>query len=119
MRRVPRRRPKVASPGTGPTQGVGRVTLPITNHHSRRVLVGGRLIDRQEATMGKLSGKVAFLTGAGAGIAKATAKLFVSEGAQVAIIELKRDLGERAEREIRDVGGEALYVETDVTKDDS
>ena len=70
-------------------------------------------------TVGKLTGKVAFLTGAGAGIAKATAKLFVSEGAKVAIVEIKRDLGERAEREIRDAGGEALYVETDVTKDES
>ena len=69
--------------------------------------------------MGKLAGKVAFLTGAGAGIAKATAKRFVSEGAKVAIIEIKRDLGERAEREIREAGGEALYVETDVTQDES
>src|SRR5262245_8212861 len=69
--------------------------------------------------MGKLTGKVAFLTGAGAGIAKATAKLFVSEGAKVAIIEIKRELGERAEREIREAGGEALYVETDVTQDES
>ena len=69
--------------------------------------------------MGKLTGKVAFLTGAGAGIARATAKLFVSEGAKVAIIEIKRELGEKAEREIREAGGEALYVETDVTKDDS
>jgi NAD(P)-dependent dehydrogenase (short-subunit alcohol dehydrogenase family) len=69
--------------------------------------------------MGKLEGKVAFLTGAGAGIAKATAKRFVSEGARVALIEIKRELGERAEREIREAGGEALYVETDVTKDES
>ena len=69
--------------------------------------------------MGKLTGKVAFLTGAGAGIAKATAKLFVNEGAKVAIIELNREAGERAEREIREAGGEAIFVETDVTKDDS
>ena len=69
--------------------------------------------------MGKLTGKVAFLTGAGAGIAKATAKLFVSEGAKVAIIELNGEAGERAEREIREAGGEAIFVETDVTKDDS
>ena len=36
----------------------------------------------------KLAGKVALLTGAGAGIAKASAKLFAREGARVAIIEL-------------------------------
>ena len=69
--------------------------------------------------MGKLEGKVAFLTGAGAGIAKATAKSCAREGAKVAIIELNRDAGTAAEREIRDAGGEALFVETDVTRDDS
>ena len=66
--------------------------------------------------MGKLDGKVAFLTGAGAGIAKATAKAFVKEGARVAIIELNKEVGSAAEREI---GANSLFVETDVTKDES
>ena len=69
--------------------------------------------------MPKLKDKVAFLTGAGAGIAKATAKLFTTEGAKVAIIELNRAAGEAAEREIRDAGGDAVFIETDVTSDDS
>ena len=69
--------------------------------------------------MAKLKDKVAFLTGAGAGIAKATAKAFVAEGAKVAIIELNREAGAAAEREIRDAGGDALFIETDVTQDDS
>jgi NAD(P)-dependent dehydrogenase (short-subunit alcohol dehydrogenase family) len=69
--------------------------------------------------VGRLEGKVAFLTGAGAGIAKATAKAFVREGAKVALIELNREPGQRAEREIRDAGGDALFVETDVTKPES
>ena len=69
--------------------------------------------------MGRLDGKVAFLTGAGAGIAKATAKMFVWEGARVALIEINRQVGELAEREIRDNGGEAIFIETDVTDDAS
>lgn len=69
--------------------------------------------------MSRLQGKVAFLTGGGAGIAKATAKAFVAEGAKVALIEIKREAGERAEREIREAGGEALFVETDVTNPES
>lgn len=69
--------------------------------------------------MGRLDGKVAFLTGAGAGIAKATARAYVKEGARVAIIELNREAGAAAEREIREAGGDALFVETDVTRDDS
>ena len=69
--------------------------------------------------MGKLDNKVAFLTGAGAGIAKATALAFNRGGAKVAIIELNAETGKAAERQVREAGGEALFVETDVTQDDS
>lgn len=69
--------------------------------------------------MPRLQGKVAFLTGGGAGIAKATAKAFVAEGAKVALIDINREAGERAEREIRESGGDALYVHTDVTDPES
>lgn len=69
--------------------------------------------------MPRLQGKVAFLTGAGAGIAKATARSFVAEGASVALIEINREAGERAEREIREAGGDALFVQTDVTDPES
>lgn len=65
----------------------------------------------------RLEGKVAFMTGAGAGIAKAAAKMFSLEGAGVAICELNREAGERAEREIRGAGGNALFVHADVTDD--
>lgn len=69
--------------------------------------------------MAKLKDKVAFLTGAGAGIARATAKAYVAEGAKVAIIDLNREAGEAAEREVRALGGDAVFLETDVTQDDS
>ena len=69
--------------------------------------------------MARLEGKVVFLTGAGAGIAKATARACVREGARVALIEIDREAGERAERDIRGEGGEALFVHADVTQDDS
>jgi NAD(P)-dependent dehydrogenase (short-subunit alcohol dehydrogenase family) len=67
--------------------------------------------------MDRMKGKVAFLTGAGAGIAKATAKAFAREGAKVALFELDRKAGEAAEKEIRAEGGEAIFIETDVTQD--
>jgi NAD(P)-dependent dehydrogenase (short-subunit alcohol dehydrogenase family) len=65
----------------------------------------------------RLQGKVAFITGAGAGIAKASAKAFVREGAKVAIIELSKKAGAQTEQEILAAGGEAFFIETDVTDD--
>ena len=69
--------------------------------------------------MGRLDNKVAFITGAGAGIARASALAFCREGAKVAIIELNAETGRAAERDVRAVGGDALFIETDVTQDDS
>ena len=71
--------------------------------------------------MGRLDGKVVFLTGAGAGIAKATARACVREGAKVALFEINEAAGASAEKQIRDEGGSgsALFVHTDVTSDDS
>jgi len=69
--------------------------------------------------MDRMKGKVAFLTGAGAGIAKATAKAFAREGAKVALFEINREAGQDAENEIRAEGGDAIFIETDVTQDES
>jgi NAD(P)-dependent dehydrogenase (short-subunit alcohol dehydrogenase family) len=69
--------------------------------------------------VGRLAGKVAFITGAGAGIAKASALAFAREGASIALVEINVDTGRAAEKQVRDAGGEALFIETDVTQDES
>src|SRR5947208_5436535 len=69
--------------------------------------------------MGRLQGKVAFITGAGSGIARAAARLFTQEGAKVVIAELKPELGRASEQGVREAGGEATFIETDVTKEAS
>jgi len=69
--------------------------------------------------MGQLQGKVAFITGAGSGIARAAAGLFANGGAEVVIAELKPELGRASERDVCDAGGEATFIETDVTKEES
>ena len=67
--------------------------------------------------MARMSGKVAFLTGAGAGIARATARAFAREGAKVALFERDEEAGRSAQAQIRAEGGEALFIPTDVTDD--
>ena len=45
--------------------------------------------------------------------------MFALEGAKVVVAELKPELGRASEQAVRDAGGDALFIETDVTKEDS
>ncbi|MHA1650723.1 MAG: SDR family NAD(P)-dependent oxidoreductase, partial [Candidatus Helarchaeota archaeon] len=63
----------------------------------------------------KLEGKVAIITGAGAGIGKATAILFSKEGAKVCVNSLSKSAEKTAEL-IQKQGGKAIFVQGDVSK---
>ena len=67
----------------------------------------------------KLKNKVALITGAGAGIGRAAAELFASEGASVVIAEINSELGTATEKSITATGGNAYFIHTDVTNEDS
>ncbi len=64
---------------------------------------------------GQLSNKVAIITGGASGIGRATDLLFAREGAAVAIVDVNRDAGENAAREINQTGARAIFVIADVT----
>lgn len=66
--------------------------------------------------MGRLDGKVAFITGSGSGIGRAAAILFSREGAKVVVADISREGGERTTALARDLGGEVTFIQTDVTE---
>lgn len=68
--------------------------------------------------MGKLDSKVALITGAGSGFGRATAMLFVEEGAKVVVVDCAAAAGEETVRMIKAAGGEAIFVNADVSKTD-
>jgi len=66
--------------------------------------------------MKRLEGKVAIITGAGSGIGRESALLFAREGARVVVSDFASDAGEETVSRIRESGGEATFINTDVTK---
>ena len=65
------------------------------------------------------SDKVAIITGASGGLGRETAVQFAKAGAKVVIGDVKVELGKQAAEEIKADGGEAIFVELDVTSKES
>lgn len=70
--------------------------------------------------MGRLTGKVAFITGGGGGIGRATAARFAEEGARIIVADIDTAAGEAAadaaRRQAANSGGDAYFVHCDVTE---
>ncbi len=64
--------------------------------------------------MGKLDGRVALITGAGAGIGRDSALAFAREGATVAVVDVRGPRAEQTAGLIRDEGGNARAFTCDV-----
>lgn len=67
----------------------------------------------------RLKDKVILITGSGSGIGKSTALLFGQEGATVIVNDLLEDKGEETAAEIRAAGGQAVFIQADVTSPES
>jgi NAD(P)-dependent dehydrogenase (short-subunit alcohol dehydrogenase family) len=68
---------------------------------------------------GRVAGKVIYITGSGTGIGRSAAELFAREGARLVIAEFNEELGSSCAESINSQGGQALYVHTDVTSEES
>jgi NAD(P)-dependent dehydrogenase (short-subunit alcohol dehydrogenase family) len=65
-----------------------------------------------------LSGKVAMVTGAASGIGRGIAKRLAELGAAVALLDINETNGEKAAAEIRNSGGQAIFLKCDVRSGD-
>jgi NAD(P)-dependent dehydrogenase (short-subunit alcohol dehydrogenase family) len=73
---------------------------------------------RSEAVF-SLNGKVAVVTGAGSGIGESIATRFAEAGAIVYVAELNPTAGEQVAARIRDTGGQAHFIQVDVSRESS
>lgn len=66
--------------------------------------------------MKRLANKVAIVTGAGHGIGRAISQLYAEEGAAVFMCSMNVEAGEGAAAEFRKAGGEATFIQCDVSQ---
>jgi NAD(P)-dependent dehydrogenase (short-subunit alcohol dehydrogenase family) len=69
--------------------------------------------------MGRLDGKIAFVTAAGGAIAGATARRFAAEGAAVACVDIAEDDVKKTAADIEAAGGRAIALTCDVTDEEA
>ena len=67
--------------------------------------------------MGRVSGKVAVVTGGASGLGKAVATLLSKEGAKVVIADINEAGGKQTAETIQNGGGQAVFVKLDVTSE--
>jgi 2-hydroxycyclohexanecarboxyl-CoA dehydrogenase len=64
--------------------------------------------------MGRLSGKIAAVTGGASGIGEATVRRFVAEGASVAFCDRDGERGQKVAAELLAAGGKVAFTQADV-----
>lgn len=70
---------------------------------------------RGENVNARLAGRTALITGGAGGMGRAAALIFAKAGANVAILDIQAEAGHATVTAIRTGGGQAIFVETDVS----
>lgn len=68
--------------------------------------------------MGSLDGRVAIVTGGARGVGRGLSLALAKEGAKIAMAEIDTQTGPAAEKEIRELGCDASWIECDVSSRD-
>lgn len=63
-----------------------------------------------------MDGKIALITGGGSGIGRAAAVLFAKEGAKIVVANRRIENGTETVEMIKKAGGEAIFVQTDISQ---
>jgi NAD(P)-dependent dehydrogenase (short-subunit alcohol dehydrogenase family) len=67
--------------------------------------------------MTDMSGQVAMITGAGSGLGRAIARIFIKRGAAVVVADIDADSGNAAVTELCRAGGRAIFARADVSNE--
>lgn len=68
--------------------------------------------------MGRVDGKVALVTGGAMGMGESHCLLLARESARVVVTDINTEAGEATAQQIRDEGGEAIFIHHDVASED-
>ena len=66
----------------------------------------------------RLEGQIAWISGGASGMGEATAQLFAEEGAKVVVVDIQAERGQKVVEGITANGGEAIFLECDVVRED-
>ena len=67
----------------------------------------------------RLTDKVSIITGGGSGMGRVAAQMFAAEGAKVVVAEFNEAAGHETVRLVREAGGEATFIKTNVAEEAS